>query len=206
MEVMGKTIDDAAGEAFDKAGKMLGLNYPAGPEIDKKSRNGKVIFNFNKPKINGHDFSFSGLKTSILYFLKDQLKSNPDFIEQNMDDLCASIQQTIVEILVEKTERAAKELNVTQVAIAGGVSANSGLRKAFESMGRKNDWQVFIPEFEYCTDNAGMIAMAAFFKYREGLFADQSRCAHGAVAILMIGQQLLFKVVILLLGNGATFS
>lgn len=173
MTVIGKTIDDAAGEAFDKSAKMLGLPYPGGPLIDKYAIFGDATkFKFSKPRIEGLDFSFSGLKTSILYAIRDQVKLNPDFIEENRYDLCASIQQTIVQILVDKIEKAVKETGVKQVAIAGGVSANSGLRKAFE-MKKNQGWQTFIPKIEYCTDNAAMVAVTGKFLFDEKQFTNQ---------------------------------
>jgi N6-L-threonylcarbamoyladenine synthase len=174
MMVIGKTIDDAAGEAFDKAGKMLGLDYPAGPEIDRLAQEGNAVFTFNKPRIADHDFSFSGLKTSILYFLRDQLKINPNFIDENLNDLCASIQNVIVEILITKLIHAARESGISQIAIAGGVSANSELRKVIHESGKKLGWTTYIPQFQYCTDNAAMIAMAAHFKWKKQIFSDQS--------------------------------
>ncbi len=170
MEVLGQTIDDAAGEAFDKTGKIMGLGYPAGPEIDKRAKLGNPIFEFPEPKIQGLDFSFSGLKTSILYFLKKQIKQNPDFITENLNDLCASVQDRIVSILMNKLKKAALQTGVTNIAIAGGVSANSGLRNAVQAAGEELGWQTFIPQFQYCTDNAGMIAMTAFYKYQKGEF------------------------------------
>lgn len=177
MTVIGKTIDDAAGEAFDKSAKMLGLPYPGGPLIDKFAELGDATkFKFSKPRIEGLDFSFSGLKTSILYTIRDQVKLNPDFIEENKMDLCASIQQTIIQILMEKIERAVKESGIKQVAIAGGVSANSGLRKALELKNEKG-WKTFIPKFEYCTDNAAMIAITGKFLFEEKQFANQSVAA-----------------------------
>lgn len=177
MTVIGKTIDDAAGEAFDKSAKMLGLPYPGGPLIDKFAELGDATkFKFSKPRIEGLDFSFSGLKTSILYTIRDQVKLNPDFIEENKMDLCASIQQTIIQILIEKIERAVKETGIKQVAIAGGVSANSGLRKALELKNEKG-WKTFIPKFEYCTDNAAMIAITGKFLFEEKQFANQSVAA-----------------------------
>lgn len=173
MTVIGKTIDDAAGEAFDKSAKMLGLPYPGGPLIDKYAEFGDATkFKFSKPRIEGLDFSFSGLKTSILYAIRDQVKLNPDFIEENRYDLCASIQQTIVQILVDKIEKAVKETGIKQVAIAGGVSANSGLRKAFE-MKKNQGWQTFIPKIEYCTDNAAMVAITGKFLFDEKQFTNQ---------------------------------
>lgn len=173
MTVIGKTIDDAAGEAFDKSAKMLGLPYPGGPLIDKYAEFGDATkFKFSKPRIESLDFSFSGLKTSILYAIRDQVKLNPDFIEENRYDLCASIQQTIVQILVDKIEKAVKETGIKQVAIAGGVSANSGLRKAFE-MKKNQGWQTFIPKIEYCTDNAAMVAITGKFLFDEKQFTNQ---------------------------------
>lgn len=184
MEVIGQTIDDAAGEAFDKAAKMLGFPYPGGPLIDRHAKNGNGNrFTFSKPQIQGYDYSFSGLKTSILYFLQKQIKENPSFIEENIDDLCASIQNTIIEILFKKLELAAKELNINQIAIAGGVSANSGLRTKLELTGVKNNWKVFIPKFEYCTDNAAMIAITGKYMYDKGIFANQSVTATARLKI-----------------------
>ncbi len=184
MEIIGKTIDDAAGEAFDKIGKIFGLDYPAGPIIDKRAANGNPdAFTFNKPKLADFNYSFSGIKTSVLYFIQKELKKNPDFIQQNLDDLCASVQQCIVEILMDKLEKAAKELNIKNVAIAGGVSANSGLRAAMQRNGERLGWTIFIPKFEYTTDNAAMIAMVAKLKYDRGEFADLSIAAAARYAI-----------------------
>ena len=175
MEVIGQTIDDAAGEAFDKCAKVMGLPYPGGPFIDKLAKEGNPsAFQFNKPHIAGYDYSFSGLKTSFLYFLRDQIKFNPDFIEENKDDLCASLQKTIIDILMKKLEQAAKDLHVNQVAVAGGVSANSGLRNAFLDYGKRKKWQVFIPKFAFTTDNAAMVAITGYFKYKAGDFCDVS--------------------------------
>ena len=172
MEVIGETIDDAAGEAFDKSAKMLGLPYPGGPLIDRHAAEGDPDrFSFAEPKIPGLDFSFSGVKTSVLYFLQDALKRDPDFVTKNLADLCASIQQRIVSILVGKLKRAALQTGITDVCLAGGVAANRGLRKSFEETGLKMGWRTFIPAFEHCTDNAAMIALTAFHKYREGLYA-----------------------------------
>ena len=175
MEVIGQTIDDAAGEAFDKCAKVMGLPYPGGPFIDKLAKEGNPsAFQFNKPHIAGYDYSFSGLKTSFLYFLRDQIKINPDFIEENKADLCASLQKTIIDILMKKLEQAAKDLRVNQVAVAGGVSANSGLRNAFIDYGQRRKWQVFIPKFAFTTDNAAMVAITGYFKYKAGDFCDVS--------------------------------
>ncbi|TVQ88041.1 MAG: tRNA (adenosine(37)-N6)-threonylcarbamoyltransferase complex transferase subunit TsaD [Bacteroidetes bacterium] len=174
MKVIGQTIDDAAGEAFDKAAKIMGLPYPGGPLIDKLAREGNPeAIKFPHPNIPDLDFSFSGLKTSILYFLRDRLKENPDYIEQNKTDLCASIQHTIVEILMHKLRKAARETGIKHVAIAGGVSANSGLRQAMLDEKEKSDWKVYIPKFEYSTDNAAMIAITGYFKYIKEDFASQ---------------------------------
>lgn len=174
MEVIGTTIDDAAGEAFDKAAKMLGFPYPGGPLIDKFAKEGNPTkFKFSKPQLPNYQYSFSGLKTSILYFLQKAIQEDPTFIEQNKADLCASIQQTIIDILFKKLILAAKDLNIKQIALAGGVSANSGLRNRLNEEGKKRDWQVFIPKFEYCTDNAAMIAITGRYMFEKGLFADQ---------------------------------
>ena len=172
MEILGQTIDDAAGEAFDKSGKILGLPYPAGPHIDRLSKEGKAIFSFPKPKIDGLDFSFSGLKTSILYFLKKEIKKDPGFIEKNLNDLCASIQERIITILMDKMEKAAHQTGIREIAIAGGVSANSALREAFLSKKDTDGWNIFIPRFEYCTDNGGMIAVAGYYKYLNQEYSD----------------------------------
>ncbi|MCX6199265.1 MAG: tRNA (adenosine(37)-N6)-threonylcarbamoyltransferase complex transferase subunit TsaD [Bacteroidetes bacterium] len=174
MEVVGETLDDAAGEAFDKSAKLLGLPYPGGPLIDKYSKQGDATkFLFPEPQIKDFDFSFSGVKTSILYFLQKETRKNPDFIKENLYDLCASIQKTIVDILLKKLEKAAKKMNIKEVALAGGVSANSELRTRFEELGKKNSWATYIPKFEYCTDNAAMIAIAAHYKFLNNEFSNQ---------------------------------
>ncbi|MFM7684105.1 MAG: tRNA (adenosine(37)-N6)-threonylcarbamoyltransferase complex transferase subunit TsaD [Bacteroidota bacterium] len=174
MEIIGKTIDDAAGEAFDKAAKMLGLSYPGGPLIDKIAENGNAkAYRFSKPKIEGLDFSFSGLKTSILYFLNMESKKDPTFIQKNLTDLCASVQHIIIEILIDKIKTASNQAGIRQIAISGGVSANSGLRRALKDL-EKNGFETFIPKFEYCTDNAAMIAVTGKFLFEENLFVDQS--------------------------------
>lgn len=168
MQVIGETLDDAAGEAFDKSAKILGLPYPGGPLIDKYAKTGNPArFKFPEPKIPGLNFSFSGLKTAILYFLQQQ---DPAFIAENMPDICASIQHRIVSILLNKVMKAAEETGIRDVAIAGGVSANSGLRQALTEYGERYGWRTFIPKFEYCTDNAGMIAITAYYKYLAGDF------------------------------------
>ena len=173
MEVIGQTRDDAAGEAFDKTGKLLGLDYPAGPHIDRLARQGTPRFDFPEPQIPGLDFSFSGLKTSILYFLRREIQENPDFIAQNLNDICASVQQRIVSILMHKLEKAVDETGINRVAIAGGVSANSALRQAMEERRDQLGWETFIPRFEYCTDNAGMIGITGYYKFLRGEFTDQ---------------------------------
>ena len=174
MIVIGKTIDDAAGEAFDKAAKIMGLPYPGGPVIDKLAKIGDPhAFNFPTPSMKGLDYSFSGVKTSFLYFLRDSLKKDDNFIEKNKADLSASIQYTIVTILLNKVKRAIKETGIKEIAIAGGVSANSGLRETLTLMAKQNNWKTFIPDFEFTTDNAAMIAMAGYFKYLDRDFAGQ---------------------------------
>lgn len=174
MTILGKTIDDAAGEAFDKTGKMMGLPYPSGPVIDRLAKEGKAIYPFAIPRVQGLDFSFSGLKTSIKYFLRDQMKINPDFIKEETANICASVQQVIVRILLEKMESASEQTGIREISIAGGVSANSALRAQFESRARELNWNVYIPKIQYCTDNAAMIAMAAHYKYLAGEFAPLS--------------------------------
>jgi len=175
LKVIGETLDDAAGEAFDKSAKLLGLPYPGGPLIDKYAKEGDPKkFSFAEPQIEGLDFSFSGLKTSILYFLQKELKKDADFVQKNLTDLCASIQQRIISILLKKFKKAALQTGITDLCIAGGVSANSGLRKAFNEMCEQYHWSAFIPPFEYCTDNAAMIAITAYYKYFEKDFADLS--------------------------------
>ncbi|MCC7331829.1 MAG: tRNA (adenosine(37)-N6)-threonylcarbamoyltransferase complex transferase subunit TsaD [Flavobacteriales bacterium] len=172
MQIIGETIDDAAGEAFDKVAKMLQLSYPGGPLIDKYAQSGNPNrFIFPHPKVSGLNFSFSGLKTSVLYFLKREQEKNPDFISQNINEICASIQKTIVDILLNNVVKALKQENLTQIAVAGGVSANSELRKRILDL-EKQKYNVFIPKFEYCTDNAAMIAIAGYYKYLKGDFAN----------------------------------
>ena len=174
MEILGSTIDDAAGEAFDKSGKLLGLGYPAGPLIDKFASLGQDSYTFPEPRISGLDFSFSGLKTSILYFIKERQAEDPNFIQENINDICASIQSRIISILINKLIKAIKLYNIREIGISGGVSANSGLRRSVTELGDKMNLKVHIPKFEYCTDNAAMIAIAASFKYKKLEFADQS--------------------------------
>ena len=175
MEIIGQTIDDAAGEAFDKCAKIMGLPYPGGPWIDRLAKEGNAeAFQFAKPNIPGYNYSFSGLKTSFLYFLRDHLKENPNFIEENKADLCASLQKTIIDILINKLKRAAKDLKITEIAVAGGVSANSGLRNALVDLGKRHRWQVHIPPFAYTTDNAAMVAQAGYFKYLKQEFCPMN--------------------------------
>lgn len=171
MEIVGQTIDDAAGEAFDKAAKVMGLPYPGGPLIDKLAKEGNPeAFEFNKPRLQGYDYSFSGLKTSFLYFLRDKVKENPNFIEENKADLCASLQKTIIDILMAKLKKASRDLNIREIAVAGGVSANSGLRNTLQKTADKLRWNVFIPPFNYTTDNAAMIAITGHYKYLQKEF------------------------------------
>jgi N6-L-threonylcarbamoyladenine synthase len=168
-----RTLDDAAGEAFDKSAKLLGLPYPGGPLIDKYAKRGNATrFQFTEPQIEGLNFSFSGLKTSILYFLQREIKLNPDFVKENLDDICASIQERIISILLKKLKKASIQTGITEICIAGGVSANSGLRSAFHQMGEQYNWNTYIPPFEYCTDNAAMIAITGFYKFQAGQFSD----------------------------------
>lgn len=173
QEIIGRTVDDAAGEAFDKSGKMLGLPYPAGPIIDQRARQGRPTIPFAEPDPGGLDFSFSGLKTSILYTLQKKIKAEPDFLENHLDDICASIQATIVRILLRKLAQAATETGLTRIALAGGVSANRGLREGLQELCADRGWTAFIPEMEYCTDNAAMIGVTATFKYEAGEFVGQ---------------------------------
>ena len=174
MEIIGNTIDDAAGEAFDKCGKLMDFPYPAGPQVDKLASGGnKKAFSFSKPSVKGLDFSFSGLKTSFLYFLRDRLKEDPEFIVKNKADLCASLQETIVSILINKLVKASQLTGITEVGIAGGVSANSGLRKGLEREGAKRGWNLFVPPFAYTTDNAAMIGITGYYKYLRGDFSGQ---------------------------------
>lgn len=169
MEIIGQTIDDAAGEAFDKCAKVMGLGYPGGPVVNRLANEGNPkAFAFSKPNVPGYDYSFSGLKTSFLYTLRDELEKNPNFIEERKADLCASLQATVIDILMKKLRQAAKDLSIRQVAVAGGVSANTGLRDAFHDHARRYGWKVFIPKFAYTTDNAAMVAMNGYFSYIDG--------------------------------------
>jgi len=178
LVVLGETIDDAAGEAFDKSAKLLGLPYPGGPLIDKYAKEGNPNrFRFAEPQMEGLNFSFSGLKTSVLYFLQKETAAHPGFVEEHLPDICASLQQTIIRILLKKFRKAAKETGIRDLCIAGGVSANSGLRSAFEAMGKEEGWRTFIPAFQYCTDNAAMIAITAYHKLLAGATDDLSASA-----------------------------
>ncbi len=175
MEVIGSTIDDAAGEAFDKCGKIMGLVYPGGPLIDKLAQNGDPKrFQFAKPKVDGLNFSFSGLKTSFLYFIQGETRKNANFIQENLNDLCASLQQTILDILFIKLELAVQQEGITEIAIAGGVSANQGLRDRLQEYEKMKGWNIYVPEFQFCTDNAGMISVAGYYHYLESEFTDLS--------------------------------
>lgn len=179
MELIGNTIDDAAGEAFDKCGKVMGFPYPAGPLIDRLSKEGNPeAYSFAKPYVRGLDFSFSGLKTSFLYFLRDRISTDPGFIEKNKADLCASLQHVIVNILVSKVARAAQLTGIREIGIAGGVSANSGLREAMTAEAARKKWNLFLPEFRYTTDNAAMIGITGYYKYLRGEF-----CGHDAIPL-----------------------
>jgi len=174
MEIIGRSIDDAAGEAFDKCAKLLGLPYPGGPHVDRLASEGDPLrFRFNKPRLKDFDYSFSGLKTSFLYFLRDQIKENPDFVELHKADLAASLQKTIVDILMDKLIKAAAKKGIRQIALAGGVSANSGLRRAILEEAEKRNWEVFIPPIKYTTDNAAMIAITGYYRYLQGEFASE---------------------------------
>lgn len=173
VEIVGTTLDDAAGEAFDKSGKLLGLGYPAGPVIDKLAKLGEPKFPLPEPRVEGYDFSFSGLKTSIMRFVEKESKSNPDFVKENLNDICASIQDSIIGILMKKLAKAAHDLDIKEIAIAGGVSANSGLREALKTAGGRLGWKTYIPKFEYCTDNAAMIGIVGWFKLQKGEFVGQ---------------------------------
>lgn len=184
MEILGQTIDDAAGEALDKCSKVMGLGYPGGPIIDKLARCGNPkAFTFNKPVIDGLNYSFSGLKTSFLYFLRDQLKNDPDFIEHHKEDLAASLEHTVVSILMKKLSLAVKQTGIKDVAVAGGVSANTGLRNAFKEKAEKNGWNIYIPKFSYTTDNAAMIAITGYYKYKDKDFCPIEKPAYSRITI-----------------------
>ena len=184
MTILGQTIDDAAGEAIDKCSKVMGLGYPGGPIIDRLARKGNPkAFAFSKPHVEGLDYSFSGLKTSFLYFLRDSLKEDPDFIEHHKEDLAASLEQTIVDILIKKLSLAVKQTGIRHVALSGGVSANTGLRNAFKTRGRSGQWHIYIPEFGYTTDNAAMIAMTGYYKFGDGDFCPLDKPAYSRTVI-----------------------
>jgi len=184
MEIIGQTIDDAAGEAFDKCAKVMGLGYPGGPIVNKLANEGNPdAFIFSKPHIKGYDYSFSGLKTSFLYTLRDALKENPDFIEQNKADLCASLQKTVVEILMDKLRRAAKDLNIKEIAVAGGVSANSGLRDAFTDHAARLGWNIYLPPFAFTTDNAAMVAITGYYKFLDADFCRMDATPYARVTV-----------------------
>jgi len=184
MEVIGETLDDAAGEAFDKSAKILELEYPGGPLIDKYAKKGNSqTFKFTKPRVGDLEFSFSGLKSNILQVIQRESKKNPDFIKDNLYDLCASIQHTIISILLEKIDNAIKKTGITQIAIAGGVSANSGLRNALLEREKTHKWCVFIPKFEYCTDNAAMIAISGYYKFQDEQFTNSSISANARMKL-----------------------
>lgn len=183
MEILGQTIDDAAGEAIDKCSKVMGLGYPGGPIIDKLARQGNPdAFEFSKPDIAGYDYSFSGLKTSFLYHLRDWIKEDPDFIEHHKEDLAASLEKTIVDILMKKLRKAVKDTGIKQVAVAGGVSANNGLRNAFQDHAKRYHWKIFIPKFSYTTDNAAMIGITGYFKYLDKDFATIDLPAYARIS------------------------
>jgi N6-L-threonylcarbamoyladenine synthase len=184
MEILGESLDDAVGEAYDKSAKILGLPYPGGPLVDKYAQLGNPkAFPFPKPKVEGLNFSFSGLKTSILYFIQRETKNNPNFIAENRNDICASIQHTIINILMDKIKKAVKQTGIKQIAIGGGVSANSGIRQALKKAEEKWGWTTYIPKFEYCTDNAAMIGIVGYLKYKEMEFVDQSISAKARYVI-----------------------
>lgn len=184
MEIIGKTIDDAAGEAFDKCAKVMGLGYPGGPVVDRLAKMGNSDkYIFSKPRLEGYDYSFSGLKTSFLYFLRDELKQDSDFIEKNKNDLCASLQKTIVDILMDKLLKASEDLGIKEVAVAGGVSANSSLRSAFKEYSFKYGWRIHIPKFAYTTDNAAMVAISGYYKYLDNEFANHDVAPYARVLI-----------------------
>ena len=184
MEILGQTIDDAAGEAIDKCSKVMGLGYPGGPIIDKLARLGNPdAFKFSKPNLPGLDYSFSGLKTSFLYFLRDRIEEDPDFIAHHQNDLAASLERTVVDILMKKLKLAVKQTGIRHVALSGGVSANTGLREAFKAQERAGNWNIYIPPFSYTTDNAAMIAITAYYKYLDGIFCPLDKPAYARTTI-----------------------
>ena len=182
MEVIGQTIDDAAGEAFDKCAKVMGLGYPGGPVVDRLAREGNAqAFTFSKPHVADYDYSFSGLKTSFLYTLRDALKVDPDFVEKHRADLCASLQATVIDMLMDKLRRAVSDSGIREVAVAGGVSANSGLREAFREHAQRLGWKIYLPPNAFTTDNAAMVAMTGYFKYADGLFCPMDAAPYARV-------------------------
>lgn len=184
MEVLGETLDDAVGEAFDKTAKILGLPYPGGPLIDRYAQEGNPkAFSFSQPNIQGLNFSFSGLKTGILYFIQKQTQEDPAFVEKHLADICASVQETIISILMKKVKKAVQQTGIKQVAIGGGVSANSGIRKALKAMGEQYGWETFVPKFDYCTDNAAMVGIVGYYKFLEGQFSAQAVTAQPRLSI-----------------------
>ncbi|MFJ1474593.1 tRNA (adenosine(37)-N6)-threonylcarbamoyltransferase complex transferase subunit TsaD [Capnocytophaga cynodegmi] len=184
MEILGETLDDAVGEAFDKTAKILGLPYPGGPLIDKYAKEGNPkAFSFSKPQTEGLNFSFSGLKTAVLYFIQKKTQENPNFIAENLADICASVQHTIVEILMKKLQKAVKQTGIKQIAIGGGVSANSGIRNALLTLGEKYGWKTYIPKFQYCTDNAAMVGIVGYYKFLENQFTDQQTTAKARLSL-----------------------
>lgn len=184
MKIIGQTIDDAAGEAFDKCAKIVGLGYPGGPIVDKLAKEGNSDkFKFNKPHLKGYDYSFSGLKTSFLYLIRDELQKDPDFIEKNKADLCASLQKTVVDVLMDQLRKASKDLNIKEVAVAGGVSANSGLRAAIEDYAKRYGWKIHIPKFGYTTDNAAMVAISGYYKYLDGEYCAMDAAPFSRVIV-----------------------
>ncbi|MDQ3142078.1 MAG: tRNA (adenosine(37)-N6)-threonylcarbamoyltransferase complex transferase subunit TsaD [Bacteroidota bacterium] len=189
MYLLGQTLDDAAGEAFDKIGKLLGLPYPAGHHIDRLAKTGQPLFKFTLAKVAGLNYSFSGLKTSVLYFLQNKLKENKNFITENLNDLCASVQEAIITMLCVTLTKAAKQFHLTHIGIAGGVSANSRLRTKIQSLAEDNHWNIYIPQLEYCTDNAGMIAISAYYKFKKSEFADEKITALARYTISPILQE-----------------
>ena len=184
QEIIGQTIDDAAGEALDKCSKVMGLGYPGGPIIDRLARQGNAeAYSFSKPNIPGLDYSFSGLKTSFLYFLRDQIKEDPDFIEKHKEDLAASLEKTVVDILMKKLEKAVKQTGIRHVALSGGVSANTALREAFVARQNAKKWEIYIPKFSYTTDNAAMIAITGYYKYIDGQYCPLDKPAYSRTSI-----------------------
>ena len=184
MELLGETLDDAVGEAFDKTAKILGLPYPGGPLIDRYAQEGNPkAFSFSQPNIQGLNFSFSGLKTGILYFIQKQTQEDPAFVERHLADICASVQETIISILMKKVKKAVQQTGIKQVAIGGGVSANLGIRKALKAMGEQYGWETFVPKFDYCTDNAAMVGIVGYYKFLEGQFSAQAVTAQPRLSI-----------------------